>query len=217
MSALSTRPSPENECASRLESRCRRPSRGRILWMSPLRKTRRFAVCRWCGGGILAARSQAVGRRVVTCSPECSRLNSRRWRHELRAESRAKERQGGRTLARNSRGSSTSTSTLVLGEYLAMAMWRGQALRSNLFNIPRLFGTASLPRRLSGPSRGAQVKASEPKTTEAAIPRIARKVNNRERLRRAVSCLSIFGTAVRWMKARLSASSSNHSSYILVS
>ena len=50
------------------------------------------AVCRCCGNQIPAARSVATGGRAVTCSPECSDLNGRRRRHQLKAVDRAEQR-----------------------------------------------------------------------------------------------------------------------------
>ncbi|MCY3787825.1 MAG: site-specific DNA-methyltransferase [Gemmatimonadetes bacterium] len=60
----------------------------------PVGEDESVAVCRWCEGEIPAARSQATGGRAVTCSHECSLLNRRRRRHELKAEDRAKEKAG---------------------------------------------------------------------------------------------------------------------------
>ena len=47
-------------------------------------------ICRWCPNEIPAARLVATGGRTVTCGPECSEVNRRKRRTELRAAERAK-------------------------------------------------------------------------------------------------------------------------------
>ena len=46
-------------------------------------------ICRWCPAEIPAARLVATGGRAVTCSPECSIVNSRKRRVQLKVAERA--------------------------------------------------------------------------------------------------------------------------------
>ena len=48
-------------------------------------------ICRWCPNEIPAARLEATGGRAVTCGPECSEVNSRKRRAELKAAERARK------------------------------------------------------------------------------------------------------------------------------
>lgn len=48
-------------------------------------------ICRWCSSEIPAARLVATGGRAVTCSPECSDVNRRKRRTELKAVERARK------------------------------------------------------------------------------------------------------------------------------
>ncbi len=52
-------------------------------------KVKACMMCRWCGVEISHDRLQLTGGRAVTCNKECSSLNSRRRRNELKRVERA--------------------------------------------------------------------------------------------------------------------------------